>query len=187
MLGVVLPLMAGALILGRLGFRFFRGLALWSEDSTPKRIAAAVLTFAVISGLSWAWWPDPFTYRPIQPGERGLVTSVVQLQETAHTEGAAGTAAQTRLSSSRPLVAAFPEGQALPTEDDPVLALVLVPTDGEPDDTWVLPFDKPLPPAEGDNQALAVNTTDGSVTYDLAFAMVWAEGDEVLNVNEAHA
>jgi putative peptide zinc metalloprotease protein len=187
MLGVVLPLMAGALILGRLGFRFFRGLALWSEDSTPKRIAAAVLTFAVITGLSWAWWPDPFTYRPIQPGERGLVTSVVQLQETAHTEGAAGTAAQTRLSSSRPLVAAFPEGQALPTEDDPVLALVLVPTDGEPDDTWVLPFDKPLPPAEGDNQALAVNTTDGSVTYDLAFAMVWAEGDEVLNVNEAHA
>ena len=25
------------------------------------------------------------------------------------------------------------------------------------------------------------------MTYDLAFALVWAEGDEVLNVNEAHA
>ena len=55
------------------------------------------------------------------------------------------------------------------------------------DDTWVFPFDQPLPPAEGDNQALAVNTTDGSVVYDVAFALVWADGDEVLNVNEAHA
>ncbi len=72
---------------------------------------------------------------------------------------------------------------------------MLVPTDdtetdgssGEQEQPWVFPFDKPLPPAEGDNQALAVNTKDGSVTYDLAFALVWAEGDEVLNVNEAHA
>ena len=31
------------------------------------------------------------------------------------------------------------------------------------------------------------NTTDGSMTYDVAFALVWATGDEVLNVNEAHA
>jgi putative peptide zinc metalloprotease protein len=188
-LGVVLPLMAGALVLGRTGVRFFRGLTRWSQDSVPKRIAAAVLTFTVITGLCWAWWPDPFTYRPIQPGERGLVTQLLPMQQTAHTEAAAGTAAQTRLSSGKPLVAAFPEGQALPTKDDPVLALVLVPIDydSEPDDTWVFPFDKPLPPAEGDNQALAVATADGSMTYDLAFAMVWADGDEVLNVNEAHA
>ena len=106
-----------------------------------------------------------------------------------------GTAAKDRLSSDQPLVAAFQKDTALPTKDDPVLALVLVPTaptgtdgsSGEADDTWVFPFDKPLPPAEGDNQALAVATNDGSVTYDVAFALVWAEGDEVLNVNEAHA
>ena len=94
----------------------------------------------------------------------------------------------------RSLVATFQKGDALPTKDAPALALVLVPTDdngsGSPaaeEDTWVFPFDKPLPPAEGDNQALAVAKDDGSVTYDLAFALVWAEGDEVLNVNEAHA
>ena len=64
------------------------------------------------------------------------------------------------------------------------------PSSAEPDpddDAWVFPFDQPLPPDEGDNQALAVNTTDDSVTYDVAFALVWAEDDEVLNVNEAHA
>ncbi|HEX7188870.1 MAG TPA: hypothetical protein VF423_11655 [Actinomycetes bacterium] len=223
-LGVVLPLLACALILGRTGFRFFRGLAGWSQGSAAKRVAAAVLSLTLFTALCWAWWPDPYAYRPIQPGERGLVTSLLQVQQTAHTDGLAataassakhvGTAAQKRLSSDQPLVAAFPQGEALPTQDDPVLALVLVPTadagtapsdadpagtddlsldsgtDGassEPDGTWVFPFDQPLPPAEGDNQALAVATADGSVTYDLAFALVWAEGDEVLNVNEAHA
>jgi putative peptide zinc metalloprotease protein len=57
----------------------------------------------------------------------------------------------------------------------------------EPAEPWVFPFDMPLPPAEGDNQAAAYNTTDGSMIYDVAFALVWASGDEVLNVNEAHA
>jgi putative peptide zinc metalloprotease protein len=90
----------------------------------------------------------------------------------------------------------FEEGAELPTEQDPELAVVLVPSDGAgsdgpsgepPEDVWVFPFDRPLPPGEGDNQALSVNTTDDSVTYDVAFALVWADGDEVLNVNEAHA
>jgi putative peptide zinc metalloprotease protein len=53
--------------------------------------------------------------------------------------------------------------------------------------TWVFPFDRPLPPAEGDNQALAVNTQDGSVLYDVTFALVWADEDTVVNTNEAYA
>ncbi|WP_418605543.1 hypothetical protein [Georgenia sp. SUBG003] len=51
----------------------------------------------------------------------------------------------------------------------------------------MFPFDRPLPPGEGDNQALAVNTTDGSTVYDVAFALVWADGDTVLSTNEAYA
>ena len=61
------------------------------------------------------------------------------------------------------------------------------PAAGQGEQPWVFPFDKPLPPAQGDNQAAAYNTKDGSTTYDVAFALVWATGDEVLNVNEAHA
>ncbi len=53
--------------------------------------------------------------------------------------------------------------------------------------TWVFPFDQPLPPEEGDNQAMAVNTTDNSVNYDVAMAMVWVEDDQALNTNEAVA
>jgi putative peptide zinc metalloprotease protein len=53
---------------------------------------------------------------------------------------------------------------------------------------WVFPFDRPLAPEPGDNQALAENTTDGTVQYDVALAMVWVEGGEdALNTNEAYA
>ena len=232
LLAVVLPLVACALVLGRIGLRFFRGLARWSEGSMPRRAAAAVLSLAVVMTLSWAWWPDPYAYRPITPDERGLVTNLLPAAQTSQVREPAtaatstvgrtvpGAAARDRLSGDQPLVAVFPQDEQLPTEDAPVPALVLVPTDGttgttgtagdagdaglspgtevaptgpatapggELADAWVLPFDKPLPPEEGDNQALAVATEDGSMRYDLAFALVWAEGDEVLNVNEAHA
>jgi putative peptide zinc metalloprotease protein len=55
-------------------------------------------------------------------------------------------------------------------------------------ETWVFPFDRPLAPGPGDNQALAVNTEDGTVVYDTAFALVWVEdGESALNTNEAYA
>jgi putative peptide zinc metalloprotease protein len=73
--------------------------------------------------------------------------------------------------------------------------MVLVPASGGPSGsgsadaapTWVFPFDRPAPPEDGDNQALAVNTEDGSVRYDVSFALVWADEDAVLNTNEAYA
>ena len=68
----------------------------------------------------------------------------------------------------------------LPGDDDPHSPSVPV---------WVFPFDEPLPPGPGDNQALAVNTTDNSVVYDVAFALVWVDDsvDPVTNTNEAYA
>jgi putative peptide zinc metalloprotease protein len=190
-----------------------------------KRLLAALAGAAVFTVLSWAWWPHPGSYRPIEPGERGIFTTVLQKPETEPAALArpaaqvsarpsalpAGTAAERRLSTDVPLQAVFPAGSKLPTKDNPVPAMVLVPANGEStdsvpspssepipssesspstapaEDIWVFPFDKPLPPADGDNQALAVNTTDDSVVYDVAFALVWADGNEVLNVNEAHA
>ena len=210
-LGVVLPMLACFLILGRMGLRSSRGLARWSRGSALKRVAAAALSAVVITTLFWAW-SQPGAYRPIVPGERGLFTSLLPaaqstparvtpaLDAATVADPAAqpvGAAAERRLASGAPLEATFKEGEALPTKSDPQLAIVLVPTEDPgggqqpaPDDgaePWVFPFDKPLPPEEGDNQAAAFNTTDGSMKYDIAFALVWAEGNEVLNVNEAHA
>ena len=57
-----------------------------------------------------------------------------------------------------------------------------------PADTWIFPFDEPLAPGEGDNQAVAVNTTDDTASYSVAFALVWADGSEPAeNTNEAFA
>jgi putative peptide zinc metalloprotease protein len=237
LLGVVLPVLACAVMLVRLGLRWFRGLSTWSRGSAVRRATAVALSAVLVTGLSWAWWPHPGTYRPIQPGERGTLTALLDSAAARPASALAdpaagamarpgglpiGAAARSRLSGEQQLVAAFPKDGQLPTEEDPVLTMVLVPSSdeeigGRPSPTatatastgttqgeaptdattdpattdtsepWVFPFDQPLPPEEGDNQALAVNTTDDSVTYDVAFALVWADGDEVLNVNEAHA
>lgn len=202
-LAVLLPSVGCLLILGRLALRLFGGLAGWSRGSRTKRVVAAALGSVLVTGAAWAWWPQPGSYEPIQPGERGLFALLPEVGSDPLARpavGPAGASARERLASDRPLVAAFPEGRELPTRAEPELALVLVPTaagtagegpvaspGADTAEPWVFPFDQPLPPAEGDNQALAVNTTDGTTTYDLAFALVWADGSEVLNVNEAHA
>jgi putative peptide zinc metalloprotease protein len=53
---------------------------------------------------------------------------------------------------------------------------------------WVFPFDKPLAPGPGDNQALAANTTNGTAEYDVSISMVWVPpGEAATNTNEAYA
>ena len=204
-LAVVLPVVAGAMILGRLVLRWGTGLVAWSRGSVTRRVAAVALVATVAVFLSFAWAPRPGAYRPVGPDEKGLLTAALPgaaagpAVEAAPAASASvtGAAAERRLSGSDPLAATFAKGERLPTRAEPRLAMVLVPTDGADgaatggdgaeEQPWVFPFDRPLPPSEGDNQALAVNTRDDSVSYDVAFALVWAEGDEVLQVNEARA
>ena len=144
--GVVLPALACALIFGRMAFRYVRRLLAWSSGSTPKRVAAVAVIAGAVAGLCWLWWPNAQTYRPIQPGERHLFTSLVPSRLTAQPSGPearpevapaqlppVGQAVQSRLSSGRPLVAAFEKGKPLPTRQDPALAMVLVPTDASSD------------------------------------------------------
>jgi putative peptide zinc metalloprotease protein len=51
-----------------------------------------------------------------------------------------------------------------------------------------LPFKLPKAPRPGDSQALAVNTTDGGIVYDVAYALVTVrDGEPVDNVNSAYA
>ena len=194
---VVLPVLAAAVMLYRLGRQL--GRSLWTRTAgRPLRRAVALVTVgALVAALVWAWWPREGTYRPIAPWERGTLADAV----TAARPAAAGLA----VGSTGSTTVAWPQDRPRPTRAEPQLALVLVPhtdssaaagatpTATEPgtvpaDQTWVFPVDQPLAPGEGDNQALAVNTTDGSTVYDTAFAMVWVEkGAPAQNVNEAWA
>jgi putative peptide zinc metalloprotease protein len=139
----------------------------------------------VLAALTYAWWPHG-NYRAIQPYERGTLTDA--LPAAFHSATPSGLQ-EGRQSSAQTIWPA--NAGPLPTADKPALALVLVPrTDapnGRPAPTWVFPFNRPAPPGAGDNQTLAVNTKDGTTVYDVAFAMVWAHGNSVLNKNEAYA
>jgi putative peptide zinc metalloprotease protein len=195
LLAIALPTLGTLVIIGRaaqqVATRAWRG----TEDRPVRRGLAGLVAAGMVAGLAWAWWPDPGAYRPIRPYERGVVQDVLPVSlrsatPTGLVEGRSG-AART----------IWPADAALPSADKPELAVVLVPREAgaQPDSgatsdatapatpTWVFPFNRPAPPDKGDNQALAVNTTDGGTVYDVAFALVWADDDTVLNTNEAYA
>jgi putative peptide zinc metalloprotease protein len=47
----------------------------------------------------------------------------------------------------------------------------------------VFPFNRPGPPGPGDNQSVAIATRDGSMVYDVAFALVTATKNTVLDAH----
>ncbi|WP_284980158.1 hypothetical protein [Arthrobacter sp. fls2-241-R2A-200] len=194
---IALPILGIFYILLRSGRQFLTGLWRRTKGKSLQRGVAMMAILAVVAGLAWAWWPGADTYRPIQSYERGtLLDAATAMLPAAAVQGMhEGQTGQT--------VVLWPAGARKPTRDNPQLSMVLVPreasaktgqsaqsggTPGTVAPSWVFPFDKPAPPADGDNQALAVNTTDGSVVYDVAFALVWADdGHDVLNTNGAYA
>ena len=198
---VLLPLAAGAILLFRLGRSLIRTLLRRTAGRPVRRGLAFVLVAALVAGLAWSWWPRPGEYAPIKPWERGSLLDTVALARPATQFG---------VGSQGTATVVWPAGKPVPTRDHPQLALVLVPRPGSVStdvipstapssgttsgtqtsdpSTWVFPVDLPLAPGPGDNQAIAVNTTDHSVVYDTAFALVWDTGGGVAdNTNQAYA
>jgi putative peptide zinc metalloprotease protein len=195
---VVLPLLGLVYVVVRLVRRIATSVWRRTGGRPVRRCLALILAVALVSALGWAWWPADDRYRPVHAWEGGTLLDVLPASAgSGLAEGARGTG-----------TTVWPEDAGpLPTEDRPALALVLVPAgdtatsgdpagsgstgapgaDGAPAPTWVFPFDRPMPPGDGDNQALAVNTQDGSVQYDVSFALVWVDDDTALNRNEAYA
>lgn len=191
---VALPVAGMLYLLLRLLRQLTVGVWKKTRGSFLQRVVALAAVAALFTGLAWAWWPDAGTYRPVQPYERGTLadatTSVFPRSGSILREGQAGST-----------VALWPAGMEMPTRENPQLSMVLVPqhesaaagstaatTSPRTAPSWVFPFNQPEGPQPGDNQALAVNTTDGSVTYSVAFALVWAEdGAPVDTRNEAYA
>jgi putative peptide zinc metalloprotease protein len=191
---VVVPVLGIGYVVARLVRRTALGVWRRTDGRPVRRALAVVVAAALVAGLAWAWWPDGDRYRPVRAWEGGTVLDAVPAAHGSALDAGSRGAGTT----------IWPEDAgALPTADDPALSLVLVPrsangaanrsgtagpSGGSGDaPTWVFPFDRPAPAAEGDNQALAVNTTDGSVAYDVSFALVWADGDTALQRNEAYA
>src|SRR6478609_6337439 len=189
---IALPILGIFYILLRLIRQVVTGLWQRTRGKALQRGTAIAAIAALTAGLAWAWWPGAESYRPVQPYERGtLADATTAVFPAAAAKGLKqGQAGRT--------VALWPQGARKPTREEPQLSMVLVPREGSTPaggsgtataaPSWVFPFDKPAAPEEGGNQSLAVNTKDGSVVYDVAFALVWAEdGEDVRNANEAYA
>jgi putative peptide zinc metalloprotease protein len=216
-LALALPLLGLGLLLWRLVGRIVRSVWRRTADKPAQRSVAAVVALMIIAALGCAWWPDGDRYRPITPNERGTITDFVDRAEPATSKIPTGRG-QLREGYVHRTQVVWPAGVKRPSRQRPTLALVMVPrtsgsarvvapstssptavaptaapTAASPNDAgapvWVFPFDKPLPAGPGDNQALAVNTTNDTVIYDIAFALVWIEAssDPVTNSNEAYA
>jgi putative peptide zinc metalloprotease protein len=177
------------------------------------RLLAILVGAAAVTGVAYAWFPADGTYRPIQPWERGTIGDFVyalgieRMSEPRHTTAAPSPAAAstTLVKGQRGVMQAVWDTRTPPpTFTQPQLAVILVPTPvpgarvggggggafaptTTADPGWVFPVSKPLAPGPGDTQALAVNTTDNTVEYEAAFAMVWVENSDAMNVNEAQA
>lgn len=177
---LVVPLLGIGYVLVRLVRRIVAGTLQRTQGRPVRRALAAVVAAALVAGLAWAWWPAPDRYRPVRAYEGGTVLDAVP----ASSSSALGAGSRGAATTIWPA-----DAGPLPTADHPVLAMVMTPRagSGATAPTWVFPFDRPLPPGSGDNQALAVSTTDGSVTYDVSFSLVWADGSTALNKNEAYA
>ncbi|GAA2138587.1 hypothetical protein GCM10009844_06700 [Nocardioides koreensis] len=201
---VLLPPLAMAIALSRVVRRVAVSTWTSTRGRPVRRGLALVLAAALGAALVWVWWPSPGRYRPVQAYERGTLTNLGMPLARPAPGFATGTEGRGAVY--------LPPGQAAPTREHPMLAVVLVPHDpggtAQPDGapatgsgpvadgtvshagagTWIFPIDQPLAPEDGDNQALSVNTTDDSVTYDTAFALIWADGDTpVDSTNEAYA
>jgi putative peptide zinc metalloprotease protein len=191
---IALPVLGMAYVLIRAVRQVATGVWRSTEGRPGRRAVAGLVAVALLAGLGWLWWPQENRYRPIQPYERGALSDAVPaaMLPAGFREGRAARA-----------TVLWPASEPVPTAERPALSVVLVPRTEGPRavptpsatgavdtsgnvQTWVFPFNRPAAPGQDDNQAIAVNTQDGGVVYDVAFALVWAEG-EVNSANSAYA
>jgi putative peptide zinc metalloprotease protein len=200
-------------LLGRIAIRTSRRAWRSTEGRPLPRALATLAAAGVVTGLAWAWWPGG-QYEPIRSDDRGTLalaeeprTRQAEFEDHAKVERPPARTAQ------RPALVLVPRlapgaspGTALP----PPVAIVPPasraagagpdwPEDSSgnrpttpggaavPGPAWPFPFSPPPPVRPGDNRAIAVNTVDGSVLYEVAFALVWAADGPVDQRNEAYA
>ena len=140
-------------------------------------------------GAGTVMWPegtalptrdDPQLATVLVPNGEGTVEGIPTSSATpTPTPSSTETPGPTTSSTETPTATPTPTPTSTPTS---------APVAEDTGDTWIFPFDEPLAPGEGDNQAVATNTTDDTAAYSVAFALVWADGSEPAeNTNEAFA
>jgi putative peptide zinc metalloprotease protein len=200
LLALVLPVAGSALVAQKVIRTTVAKARSWSRGHPARRAAVTILGLGVIGLLAWAWWPSG-QYRPVRADQGGTIPSLI------HLVSAPGSLAHPTATPASPLtpgthlaVAMIPAGGAnrshpaiflVPGAKGKPAATVLSFGDGTtaaPTPATAFPFTLAAPPGPGDTQALAVGTGNGSVTYDVAYALLTVSGGApVTNTNSAYA
>jgi putative peptide zinc metalloprotease protein len=216
MIAIVIPMAGLIYLLIRTARRIVATAWRGSAGKPLRRLLVSLVGAVALAGIAYAWWPQADNYRPIEASERGTLSDIFYALHVERLGNPSRTVqeAPQPVAVTRALApgqrgvmpALWDTRTPPPTIRSPQLAVILIPRQpvsaangggyivaaptAQADQGWVFPFDKPVAPEPGDgnNQALAVNTTDGTVVYDAAFALVWATDEEyAMNINEAHA
>jgi putative peptide zinc metalloprotease protein len=145
----------------------------WSSGSMVRQALAALVGLAVVAGLVWAWWPSG-QYQPVKAQEQGTIGSLLDISSShpaapvlvsgAHL--AVEMVPQSGPSAAHPAYIFVPAGPG-----HPPIAIVDTGTSAT-----TFPFALPGAPGPGGNQALALNTTNGGVVYNVAYSLVTVTG-----------
>jgi putative peptide zinc metalloprotease protein len=197
MFTIALPVIGMTYLLGRIVLRAATKVWRLTAGRLVVRTLTLVAAVAGIGLLAWFWWPDG-QYRPIESHESGTLQEII-VPDTASAPAPAPVSSVTRAANAAPLAPPL----AVVGESSPSLPTPVFETDSEPDSSapshpkkvdssqepaWVFPFNPPSAPDHDDNQALAINTQDGTTLYDVALTLLWLTGGEdVDQVNEAWA
>ena len=186
-LTISLPVFGIAYLLLLLIRRTTRRVWIATAGRPLPRAAAALAGAVVVSAVGWAWWPGD-QYRPIEAQERLGISDALRLSDDG------GTSVGANLVYTYPGAEPVAAAPSETTTGQGRWMLVLLPQEAAPKGAetttsdWVFPFDPPREPRPGDNQAVAVNTEDGSTVFDMAVALVWVtDGSTVDQRNEAYA
>lgn len=183
LLALALPVAGTTYLLTRLVSRTATRTWQRTEGRPVARAAAGTAGALVLALLAWAWWPSG-QYTPVRGTERGTVGSL--FSSVAHTGPAAGTHQQLALAMVPTGAAAADHPVMLLTRQGDALRTVLTTSQGGTG--HALPFALPGDKVPGETRALAVNTQDGAVVYDVSYALVTVtDGAPVTSVNDAWA
>ncbi len=189
-LALVLPVAAVSYLLVRLVRSTTTSTWRRTQGRPVARTLATAVGAALLALLAWAWWPSG-QYEPVRADDRGTIGQALQLRTASYERPAQLSARMTPALALVPRDASAPVLLLVRPEDGGPLQTVLTSSPAEAGAATaaqVLPFAVPEAAGEGDNQAVAVNTEDGTVQYDVAVALVKVvDGQRVDNRNEAYA
>ncbi|MCU1587730.1 MAG: hypothetical protein JWN31_1223 [Frankiales bacterium] len=182
LVALLLPVLGTSYLMLSLVRRTGRRIRQLTAGHPVLRGLATFAALMAVAGLLWVWWPSG-QYRPVSGNERGTLGSLITAQYTTQLKPVAST-------TQVPALAMIPRSGDHPvllmTQGKDGLQTMLTSATGGAATSF--PFSLPSKPRPGDTQALAVNDKNGSVVYDVAYALVTIkDGAPVRNANTAYA